>query len=67
MKTSMCERCTTAVKIEGERFCRACRQAVILEMHKAGYLQEVPTDECTPSRTRRKSKHKTRSTKRKHS
>lgn len=38
MKCSRCE----AKAVKGERFCKACRKAVLAEMKEAGYLGPNP-------------------------
>ncbi len=37
-----CERCKVAEKIHGERFCKECRKAVLIELAGCGYLDRVP-------------------------
>jgi hypothetical protein len=37
-----CERCDQEPRIQGERFCKKCRKAVLAELKEAGYLTRAP-------------------------
>ena len=36
-----CERCSTAPRVRGDRYCKACRKVVRKEMWDSGYLERV--------------------------
>lgn len=38
-----CERCGARERVHTERFCRVCKQSLIGEMARCGYLTRVPT------------------------
>jgi hypothetical protein len=34
----VCDRCGTSRPVSGERYCKACRKAVLTELNDSGYL-----------------------------
>lgn len=37
-----CENCTS-LRVNGERFCKGCKKALLSEMKNKGYLTKAPT------------------------
>lgn len=37
-----CERCSAAMAVRGERYCKGCRKAVLEELEEAGALTPYP-------------------------
>ena len=50
-----CERCQVKRKVDGERFCLACRKKVLAGMRADGYLEAVPGRQPGRPRTTRQS------------